>query len=88
MLLTKTISSEECIVKAPEPIKKAVIPEPCTSITAPEVLPPKKLDISSASDFKPQSSDKEFLEMKENLRLLMGTVVSRSEFNELAKQVR
>lgn len=154
LILTKTISSEECIVKAPEPIKKAILPD-VSSISGPEILPtkrtgvplsdfkpvsvdkeavlqPKKTDVSSSdfkpvfsdkevvlqpkktdgslsdfkpvfpdkevvlqpkktdlpsTDFKPVSSDKEILEQKESIESLNTTSVTRSEFNELAKQV-
>ena len=62
LILTKTISSEECIVKAPEPIKKAILPD-VSSISGPEILPIKRSDVPP-SDFKPVSSEKETLQPK------------------------
>lgn len=85
MILTKTISSEECIVKAPEPIKKSILPD-ASSLCGTDILQPKKVELPM-SDFKVLSSDKEVQELKESLNNLMTTMVSRIEFNELAKQV-
>lgn len=62
LILTKTISSEECIVKAPEPIKKAILPD-VSSISGPEILPIKRTEVP-LSDFKPISAEKETLPPK------------------------